>query len=312
MLCVKDLKKVYHLGQRVIEALKGVSFEIHKGEIFGLLGPNGAGKTTTVKIVCGLIEPDAGEIVIDGLNLRSERVRCLAKIGAVLEGSRNIHWRLTPWENLMLFGARRELPGHVRERRAEKLLAFFDLQEKKDVLVGNLSRGMQQKVALACALIGDPQLLLLDEPTLGLDVRSAESLKQRIRQLADEEGKAILLTTHQMELAEELCDRVAIIDEGRLLLCKPVSSLKEMFRQRCYVIRVRKSQSLTPWEQIPAQVQDQHSYWELRVQNSDEFFHTIRVLEGCQAEILSIDTESPSLKEIFLRVTNYERVPHTF
>lgn len=312
MLCVKDLKKVYHLRQRVIEALKGVSFEIHKGEIFGLLGPNGAGKTTTVKIVCGLVEPDGGEIVIDGLNLHSERVRCLVKIGAVLEGSRNIHWRLTPWENLMLFGARRELPCHVRERRAEKLLAFFDLQEKKEVLAGNLSHGMQQKVALACALIGDPQLLLLDEPTLGLDVRSAESLKQRIRQLAYEEGKAILLTTHQMELAEELCDRVAIIDEGRLLLCKPVSSLKEMFRQRCYVIRVRKSQSLTLWEQIPAQVQDQHSYWELRAQTDDEFFHTIRVLEGCQAEILSINTESPSLKEIFLRVTNYERVPHTF
>lgn len=313
MLCVRDLKKVYHLRQRVIEALKGVSFEVYKGEIFGLLGPNGAGKTTTVKIVCGLIEPTAGEIVIDGLNLHSERARCLAKIGAVLEGSRNIHWRLTPWENLMLFGARRELPRREREKRAEKLLAFFDLVEKKDVLVGNLSRGMQQKVALACALIGDPQLLLLDEPTLGLDVHSAELLKQRIRQLAYEEGKAILLTTHQMELAEELCDRVAIIDEGRLLLCKPVSSLKEMFRQRCYIIKVRKSQPLMPWEQIPAQVQDQDSYWELHVQTNDEFFRTIKVLEGCQAEILSINTESPNLKEIFLRVINsYERVPHTF
>ncbi len=302
MLVVRSLKKVYSSQRQLIEALKGISFEIAQGEILGLLGPNGAGKTTTVKIICGLIEPDAGEIYIDGLELRRNRVHCLAKLGAVLEGSRNVHWRLTPWENLMLFGARRELPRRVRESRAQELLDFFDLKEKKDVLVGDLSRGMQQKVALACALIGDPELLLLDEPTLGLDVHSAELLKQRIRQLAHEEGKAILLTTHQMELAEELCDRVAIIDEGRLLICEPVSTLKEMFSQHSYVIRIRKAQPVALWEQISVPAQEKDSYWELRARSDGEFFQLVRLLEECQLEIVSVSTESPDLKEIFLQV----------
>jgi len=305
MLSVKDLKKTYHSRRGSVEALKGVGFAIGKGEIFGLLGPNGAGKTTTVKIICGLIEPDAGEIYIDGLDLQRERARCLAKVGAVLEGSRNIHWRLTPWENLMLFGARREIPRRVREARAQELLDFFALKERKDVLVGDLSRGMQQKVALACALIGHPELLLLDEPTLGLDVHSAELLKQRIRQLAHQEGKAILLTTHQMELAEELCDRVAIIDEGRLLCCESVSTLKETFRQRLYVIRICKTRFLEPWmwKPIPVEVQEQDSYWELRAHGDSEFFRVVRFLEEHGLEILSVNTESPDLKEIFLQVT---------
>ncbi|MCS7197675.1 MAG: ABC transporter ATP-binding protein [Candidatus Bipolaricaulota bacterium] len=239
---------------------------------------------------------------MEGLELRHERARCLAKLGAVLEGSRNIHWRLTPWENLMLFGARSELPKQVRESRAQELLDFLDLKDKKDTLVGNLSRGMQQKVALACALMGDPELLLLDEPTLGLDVHSAELLKQSIQQLAHEEGKAILLTTHQMGLAEELCDRVAIIDEGRLLVCESVSTLKEAFRQRFYVIRIRKTQPATLWEQISVPVQEQDSYWELRARSDGEFFQLVRLLEKHQLEIVSVNTESPDLKEIFLQV----------
>lgn len=200
------------------------------------------------------------------------------------------------------FGARRELPRRVRESRAQQLLAFFDLADKKDTLVGNLSRGMQQKVSLACALIGDPELLLLDEPTLGLDVHSAELLKERIRQLAHEEGKAILLTTHQMELAEELCDRVAIIDKGQLLVCESVSTLKEAFKQRFYVIRIRKTQPVALWEQISIPVQEQDSYWELRARSDGEFFQLVRLLEERQLEIASVNTESPDLKEIFLQV----------
>jgi ABC-2 type transport system ATP-binding protein len=168
MLEVKGLRKVYYSHQRPVEALKGVSFKIARGQVFGLLGPNGSGKTTTIKIVCGLIEPDAGKIYIDGLELRRNRAHCLAKLGAVLEGSRNVHWRLTPWENLMLFGARRELPRQLRQARAQRLLTFFGLEEKRDEIVGNLSRGMQQKVALACALIGDPELALAGRAYVGV------------------------------------------------------------------------------------------------------------------------------------------------
>lgn len=304
MLVVKGLKKTYRTRRVSVEALKGVNLEIAEGEILGLLGPNGAGKTTLVKIVCGLIEPDVGEIYIGGQDFQRERACCLAKIGAVIEGSRNIHWRLTPWENLMLFGARRELPRRLRQARAQELLAFFELEEKRSTLVAKLSRGMQQKVALACALIGNPKLLLLDEPTLGLDVQSAESIKQRLKELAHKEGRAILLTTHQMDVAEDVSDRVAFINEGQLLLCEPVFALKEAFRRRFYVIRVRKIQHMEPWKLIPTRVEEHESYWELRAQEDKEFFQVVRILEERGLEILSVNTESLSLKEIFLQATS--------
>ena len=305
MLVTRNLRKIYNLHRHPVEALKGVSFEVARGEIFGLLGPNGAGKTTTVKIICGLIEPDAGEVYIDGLDLWRQRSRYLAKLGAVLEGSRNVYWHFSVWENLMLFGARRELTGRVRKRRAEKLIDFFDLNRKKDELVGNLSRGMHQKVALACELIADPELLLLDEPTLGLDVQSAELLKGRIKQLVDEDGKAVLLTTHQMELAEELCKRVAIIEEGRILLCKSVSTLKEAFKQRLYVIRVRKTESTIENWQLPVQIQKHEGYWELLVKADikEGIFQLMRELEEHNLEIISINSKVPNLKEIFLQIT---------
>jgi len=302
MLAVRGLKKTYRIRRGVVEALKGISFEIDQGEILGLLGPNGAGKTTAVKIAGGLIVPDAGELYIEGRDLRRERVYCLSRIGAVLEGSRNIHWRLTLWENLMLFGARRELPPSLCEARAQELIAFFNLAEKKSALVATLSRGMQQKAALACALIGDPKLLLLDEPTLGLDVESAELVKQRIKQLARDEGRSILLTTHQMELAEEVCDRIAIIDEGRILLCEPISALIQAFRRRLYVIKVRKTCSRDIPKFSPAQVEEHDGHWALRIEDDNEFFRAIRILEEQRLEILSVNTEVPDLKEIFLEV----------
>ncbi len=304
MLVVRNLKKTYRTRRSFVEALKGISFEIAQGEILGLLGPNGAGKTTAVKVVCGLIVPDSGDIYIEGRDFRHEQVYCLARIGAVLEGSRNIHWRLTPWENLMLFGTRRELSRALCEARAQELIAFFNLAAKKNALVATLSRGMQQKATLACALIGNPKLLLLDEPTLGLDVQSAELVKQRIKQLAQEERRAILLTTHQMELAEEVCDRIAIIDEGRLLLCEPISALIEVFRQHFYVIRVRKTCSRDILKLIAAQVEEYDGHWALRVENDNEFFRAIRILEEQRLEILSVNTEAPNLKEIFLKVTS--------
>lgn len=304
ILAVRGLKKTYRMRRGVVEALKGISIEVDQGEILGLLGPNGVGKTTAVKIVCGLIVPDCGEICIEGRDFWRERVYCLARIGAVLEGSRNIHWRLTPWENLMLFGARRELPRLLCEARAQELIAFFHLVEKKNALLATLSRGMQQKVALACALMGNPKLLLLDEPTLGLDVQSAELVKQRVKQLAHEEGTAVLLTTHQMELAEELCDRIAIIDEGRVLLCEPISALVEAFRQRLYVIRVPKTCSRDILKLTPAQIGEHDRHWALRVEDDDEFFQTIRILEEQRLEILSVNTEVPDLREIFLKVTS--------
>lgn len=304
MLTVQGLTKTYYSRGEAIEAVKGIDFQVEESEIFGLLGPNGAGKTTTVKMVCGLVRPDAGRIEIERTDFREDPSKCKAKIGAVLEGARNIYWRLSAWENLMLFGARRELPKKLREQRAQELLSYFNLYDRKDTPTGDLSRGMQQKVALACTLIADPPLLLLDEPTIGLDVHSAELLKQKLKELARGQGKAILLTTHQMELAEELCHRVGIIHEGKLLLCQKVEELKQAFSQRVYVLKIRKDQAVK-LEGLPGNIQEYTDYWELRAQlNSNrEIFRLFQLLEERNVELLAINTEQPDLKEIFIQLT---------
>ena len=163
-------------------------------------------------MIAGLIRPDAGKVEIAGKDPHQDP-QALQGVGAVLEGNRNLYWRLTPLENLEYFGVLRQMPRKLAKTRGVELLKTFDLLEKRNVPVQKLSRGMQQKIAIAVALIHQPQLLLLDEPTLGLDVEAGETVKQLIRQVAAG-GCAILLTTHQLNVAEALSDRVAIIRAG--------------------------------------------------------------------------------------------------
>ena len=176
--------------------LKDISFDIKAGEKLGILGPNGAGKTTTIKMIAGLIYPDAGWVRIAGKDPHRQP-DALRGVGAVLEGNRNLYWRLTPLENLEYFGVLRKLPRRMARQRGLELLERFELVDKQKEPVRKLSRGMQQKIAIAVALIHEPKLLLLDEPTLGLDVEAGETVKTLIRQVADS-GCAILLTTHQL------------------------------------------------------------------------------------------------------------------
>ncbi|MGB3788334.1 MAG: ABC transporter ATP-binding protein, partial [Phormidesmis sp.] len=205
---------------------RDVSLRIAPGEVLAFLGPNGAGKTTTIKMIAGLIRPDAGKVEIAGKDPHRDP-QALQGVGAVLEGNRNLYWRLTPFENLEYFGVLRRMPRKLARSRAVELLKTFDLLEKRNVPVQKLSRGMQQKIAIAVALIHQPHLLLLDEPTLGLDVEAGETVKQLIRQVAAG-GCAILLTTHQLNVAEALSNRVAIIREGTIVA---EQTTRELIRQ---------------------------------------------------------------------------------
>ncbi|KGQ22805.1 ABC transporter ATP-binding protein [Thermus filiformis] len=199
-----------------LEAVKKVSLTLARGEVLAFLGPNGAGKTTTIKMVAGLLQPDEGRVEIAGKDPHRDPW-ALREVGAVLEGNRNLYWRLTPLENLLYFGVARGLRYREALDRARALLEAFGLAEKAGALVRTLSRGMQQRLALAVALIHRPSLLLLDEPTLGLDVESALAVQEEIRRLA-EEGYAILLTTHQLDVAQRLSHRVAILRAGEVVL----------------------------------------------------------------------------------------------
>lgn len=230
------LCKTYRYQNKTVAAVQNVSLTIAAQEVLAFLGPNGAGKTTTIKMIAGLVLPDAGWVRIAGHDPHHDP-RTLRSIGAVLEGNRNLYWRLTPQENLEYFGVLRGLTQRVARRRSHDLLERFDLTSKRRAIVQTLSRGMQQKLAIAVALIHDPQLLLLDEPTLGLDVEATASVKHLIREIAHE-GRAILLTTHQLDIAEELSDRVAIINQGTIAVEAPTARLIRQFSGTAYTIEL--------------------------------------------------------------------------
>ncbi len=235
-LVAHQLAKTYGRGKKRFEAVRDVSLSLDAGEVLAFLGPNGAGKTTTIKMICGLVRPDSGKVSIVGLNPH-QNPAALRQVGAVLEGNRNLYWRLNPLENLAYFGGLRQVPRRLLKQQSEALLEQFDLIEKRKTPVQKLSRGMQQKLAIAVALIHQPKLLLLDEPTLGLDVEASETVKQLVRDIAAS-GCAILLTTHQLDVAEELSDRVAVIRQGQIIAEQSTQALIREFSGSAYRIEL--------------------------------------------------------------------------
>jgi len=238
ILAAYHLQKSYREKGQVLQAVHDLSLQVSGGEVLAFLGPNGAGKTTSIKMIAGLVMPDSGWVRIVDRDPH-QQPEALRLLGAVLEGNRNIYWRLTCRENLEYFGVLRGMSARQASQRAEYLLERFELIQKRQTIVQSLSRGMQQKLAIAVALMHQPPLLLLDEPTLGLDVEATESVKRLIREIAAE-GCAIVLTTHQLAIAEELSDRVAIMHRGEILIEKPTDALIQQFSTGSYRIETRE------------------------------------------------------------------------
>ncbi|MBI5364574.1 MAG: ABC transporter ATP-binding protein [Planctomycetes bacterium] len=197
-------------GKPPVEAVRGLELDVRVGECFGLLGPNGAGKTTTIEILEGLSAPTAGEVEVLGRTWRAHADELRERIGVTLQDTRFTD-KLTVEETLRLFGS-----FYARGRSVEQALAEVELGEKRKSWVVNLSGGQRQRLAVACALVGEPELLFLDEPTTGLDPQSRRQLWDVVRKLKHG-GRTVLLTTHYMDEAEKLCERVAIVDHGRVI-----------------------------------------------------------------------------------------------
>lgn len=292
------LCKRYRQGRRVVEAVRDVSLLLRGREILAFLGPNGAGKTTTIKMLAGLVRPDSGRVRILGLDPHRD-AKALKPVGAVLEGNRNIYWRLTPMENLEYFGVLNGLSRHQARQRGQKLLERFRLLNKQQTPAQRLSRGMQQKLAIAVALVHQPQLLLLDEPTLGLDVEAAEAVKTLVKDIAAE-GCAILLTTHQLAVAEELSDRVAIIRRGHLVAERSTEALIQEFSGGAYRIVVDADIPLEQQQAILALGGQLQSRQITFAGSPNELYKLLDVLRPLPLAL--VERDRADLTEVFLKL----------
>ena len=293
---VENLTKNYG----AVEALRGVSFEVREGEVFGLLGPNGAGKTSTVEILEGLRTPSSGRASVCGLDPHSGGAAFKQEIGAVLQ-STALPEKLRVEEALKLFSS-----FYARRRSTSDLLERFGLAEKRNAFYGQLSGGQKQRLALALALVNEPRVLFLDEPTAGLDPQVRREMYDIIEELR-RERKTILLTTHYIEEAERLCDRVAIIDHGRLIALGSPRELKERSAGTTR-IEVRLARPV-PGGALQALdgVADCHEFDGSYVLHSTHVPQTIvalvKHLEANGNELASLEIATPSLEDVFLELT---------
>ena len=219
---IETIHLVKRFGDKA--AVDDVSFTVAGGEIFGFLGPNGAGKTTTIKMIVGLLQPTLGSVKVCGFDVQKQSIQAKASSGYVPDEP-NLYAKLSGRELLRFVGDLYELDPKRIGYRIDELLRLFDLTEAGDNTIDSYSHGMQQKTSLAAALMHDPKVLVLDEPTVGLDPKSARLIKDVLRQLAGR-GAAVMLSTHIMEIAERMCDRIGIINQGRLVAVGTMAELR--------------------------------------------------------------------------------------
>jgi ABC-2 type transport system ATP-binding protein len=222
MIQVRSVSKSY--GN--IDAVKNVSFTIDKGEIFGILGPNGAGKSTIVNILNTLVKPDKGEVVIDGINIRDDR-DLIKLIMGVVPQEIALYEELSAFENLMFWGGLYNIPMQELRANVRNTLKIVDLVNRKDDRIKNFSGGMKRRINIACSLLHNPKVLVLDEPTVGVDPQNRNHIFELIERL-NNEGMTIIYTTHYMEEAERFCDKIAIIDTGRIVAQGTLKELRQI------------------------------------------------------------------------------------
>ncbi|ELY58803.1 ABC transporter [Natronococcus amylolyticus DSM 10524] len=234
IISVEKLVVAYERSEETVRAVDGIDLQIDPGTIVGLIGPNGAGKTTLLKTLLGLVSPTGGRVRVDGTDVAEHPHRAHATMAAVLEGARSTYWRLTVRENLEFF-SRMNAAGRGDEReRIRAAIDRFNLTDLSDEVVNDLSRGQKQRVSLAAALVQDPEILFLDEPTLGLDTEGSLELQSSLVDLAEQHGTTIVLSSHDLHAIESICDRGIVLDDGHVVADDTVENLVDVFRTEVY------------------------------------------------------------------------------
>jgi ABC-2 type transport system ATP-binding protein len=285
-------------------AVDRVSFEVEKGEIFGFLGPNGAGKTTTIRMLTGIMEPDAGSVHIEGIDLIKHPLEAKMKMGCIPEVG-NVYQDLSARENIDLVGRFYGLSKRERESRSEELLDALSLSDRGDDFVRTFSKGMRQRVSIACAIIHQPAVLFLDEPTEGLDVHSRRVIIDLVKKM-NAQGSTILLTTHNIEEANRLCQRVCIINKGRIVAIEAPEKLRHAYESIQTVEVAFDGNVDASWfafEHV-SNIEACGDKWRFCTDNPDEAIKGIvKVANEKKAKIVSVATMGPSLEDIFVKLT---------
>lgn len=302
VLSVNQLCKT--IGKRKI--VKDVSFEVKSGEIFGFLGPNGAGKTTTIRMLVGLIKPTSGEISIGGFHLRTQFLQAIRQVGCIVENP-ELYVYLTGRENLELFA--RMLDG-VGKERIDEVIQLVELDHRIDETVKTYSLGMKQRLGIAQALLGNPRLLILDEPTNGLDPAGIRELRTFIRKLADDQGISVFISSHILHEIQLMSDRVAIIHEGTVLKTARVDQLVNQLSQVAWKIdpleEGAKQLSMLPFV---SHIEIQASKGQILTQMSHEkISETNQFLVDKQMQVMAIHPHQMTLEDIFLQITGSDPV----
>ena len=280
MIQVQNVVKNY--GQ--VEAVKGISFDVKKGEIFGFLGPNGAGKSTTIRMMIGLLKPTSGEIHVSGKNIVTQAKEIHQNIGVVFENP-NFYERLSVEDNLYFYAGLNK----VKKERVDELIERFELKDKRKTDMKKLSKGQKQRVIIMRAILHHPEVIFLDEPTSGLDPASSQVIREQIR-LLNQEGSTIVITTHYMEEADQLCNRVAFINQGKIVAQGTPQELKLQYGDRLVVVEYSGSTG-TVTEELPM----------------DEPRSADRLSELMKTQRIStIHSQEATLADVFIKLTGRE------
>jgi ABC-2 type transport system ATP-binding protein len=288
-----------------LTAVNRISFGVKRGEMFGFLGPNGAGKTTTIRMMTGLLLPDSGDVFIEGIEIIKKPIAAKMKMGIIPETG-NVYMDLTAKRNIILAGSFYGIPGRELGERTDRLLKEFGLWERRDDPVRYLSKGMKQRVNIASALVHDPDILFLDEPTVGLDVRSRKLIRTVITRM-NRKGTTVFLTTHDLEEANLLCERIGIINKGEMIAIDRPERLKERFETiRSVEISFDRSvdEGVIGRNSLVSRVEKLGDKWKLYTNNPDRL---VKYLTGFAEEnnltIVTMEICRASLEEAFMKFT---------
>jgi ABC-2 type transport system ATP-binding protein len=309
MINVENLTKKF--GDFI--AVDDISFSVKKGEVFGLLGPNGAGKSTILRILSTLARPTAGTATVGGYDVVKQDTEVRKLIGIVSEKT-IMYDRLTARENLRFFGSLFNIPNDVLRQRIDELLDLVQLTKFRDAQVGTFSTGMRQRMNVIRALLNMPRVLFLDEPTLGLDPQSSVEIREFVKKLNREDGTTLIVTTHTMVDADMLCDRIGIIDHGRVAALDSSANLKKMISGNNGTILNLDIANLTPelfgtirtLECVESVTQDNSTHVRLIAKGDDAFDSVIDVVRRNGGRIASIENLQPTLEDVFLHLTGHE------